>query len=245
MGKFKYKIKEAEIGDVDVTGGKKTTVTDIDPETGRITWDVDEIPDFEGTFERFYELRQFLSQLSIQAKDEVISKIKDRVIKDFNSFRTHLRKNYPEEYRRSKINEDEIDEISTTGGSATFTPGTGMNYATPYAFSGKKKYKYKDGGIYTKKFGYKLVPDKIKGSGLEVKQLFEAAQTPEEFQKERIAAFDTVESEINDIYKMLSNAKNETSDYYSENPGSYDVLKPTDLILDYLKDIKTLLQDNR
>jgi hypothetical protein len=57
-------------------------------------------------------------------------------IKDvFNSFRTHLRKNYPEEYRKSKINEDEIDEISATGGSATFTPGTGMNYATPYAFS--------------------------------------------------------------------------------------------------------------
>ncbi|MDB4276925.1 hypothetical protein N9864_00220 [bacterium] len=244
MGKFKYKIKEAEIGDIDVTGGKKTTVTDIDPITGKISWDVDEIPDISGTFERFYELRQFLTALSTKAKDEVISKIKDRVIKDFNSFRTHLRKNYPEEYKRAKLNEEDIDEISTTGGSATFTPGTGMNYATPYAFGGKKKYKYKDGGIYTKKFGYKLVPNKIKGSGLEVKQLFEAAQTPEEFQSERIAAFDTVEKEINDIYKMLSNAKNETSGYYNENPGTYDVLKPTDLILDYLKDIKTLLQGN-
>ena len=47
---------------------------------------------------------------------------------------------------------------------------------------------------------------------------------------------------MNDIYKMLSNAKNETSLYYTENPGSFSVLKPTDLVLDYIKDIKDLLK---
>ena len=47
---------------------------------------------------------------------------------------------------------------------------------------------------------------------------------------------------MNDIYKMLSNAKNETSDYYNDNPSSYSVIKPTDLILDYIKDIKDLLK---
>jgi hypothetical protein len=41
---------------------------------------------------------------------------------------------------------------------------------------------------------------------------------------------------------MLSNAKNETSEYYTLNPGSYSVVKPTDLILDYIKDIKDLLK---
>jgi hypothetical protein len=41
---------------------------------------------------------------------------------------------------------------------------------------------------------------------------------------------------------MLSNAKNETADYYSEKPSSYSVVKPTDLILDYIKDIKDLLK---
>ena len=40
---------------------------------------------------------------------------------------------------------------------------------------------------------------------------------------------------------MLSNAKNETSEYYASNPGSFSIIKPTDLILSYLKDIKTLL----
>ena len=28
-----------------------------------------------------------------------------------------------------------LEEISTTGTGATFTPGTGAQYATPYAFS--------------------------------------------------------------------------------------------------------------
>ena len=94
---------------------------------------------------------------------------------------------------------------------------------------------------YVKEFGYKLVPKKIKGSGLEVKQLFED-DSVNTFQKGRIQAFDRIEQEMNDIYKMLSNAKDETSDYYTENPGSYAVVKPTDLVLDYIKDIKDLLK---
>jgi len=164
--------------------------------------------------------------------------------------------------------------MSTTGGgagSASFTPGTGAQYATPYAFRKKgqkandKAYKeigYKNvkeniganlgpgpkasgegvkDNAYVKQFKYKLVPKKIKGSGLEVKQIFEG-ETREEFQKRRIEAFDRIEQEMNNIYKMLSNAKNETSEYYAENPGSYAVVKPTDLILDYIKDIKDLLK---
>ena len=94
---------------------------------------------------------------------------------------------------------------------------------------------------YVKQFGYKLVPKKIKGSGIIVKQLFED-NSVESFQQGRVLAFDRIEQEMNDIYKMLSNAKNETSDYYKENPGSYSVVKPTDLVLDYIKDIKDLLK---
>ena len=94
-------------------------------------------------------------------------------------------------------------------------------------------------------YGYKLVPkDKAgnyvqKGSKLDVVNLFEDAEA---FQNERIKAFDAIEQELNDIYKMLSNAKNETSDYYNDNPSSYNVIKPTDLVLDYAKDIKNLLK---
>ena len=94
-------------------------------------------------------------------------------------------------------------------------------------------------------YGYKLVPkDKAgnyvqKGSKLDVVNLFEDVKS---FQKERIKSFDVIEQELNDIYKMLSNAKNETSDYYNDNPSSYAVVRPTDLVLDYIKDIKDLLK---
>ena len=95
--------------------------------------------------------------------------------------------------------------------------------------------------LYVKKFKYKLVPDKIKGSGLEVKQLFEENTDLIEFQKERIMAFDNIRKEMNNIYTMLSNAKNKTIDYYRKNPLSYAVVYPTDLVLDYINDIKNIL----
>ena len=216
-------------------------------------------------------------------------------------------------------------EISTTGGgagAASFTPGTGAQYATPFAFRKKgqkaddKAYKelgYKevnenespslnakiyaedmmrhyrkmfrivDGNFgkeaaeefknivkskmaqlqegvgadlgpgpkagpdgvtknaYVKQFKYKLVPKKIKGAGTIVKQLFED-DSKKNFQLKRIEAFDGVEKKLNDIYTMISNAKNETIKYYKDNPDSFKVVKPTDLVMDYLTDIEKLLK---
>ena len=216
-------------------------------------------------------------------------------------------------------------EISTTGGgagAASFTPGTGAQYATPFAFRKKgqkaddKAYKelgYKevnenespslnakiyaedmmrqyrkmfrivsgnfgkeaadefknivkskmaqlqegvganlgpgpkagpDGvtkNAYVKQFKYKLVPKKIKGAGTIVKQLFED-DSKKNFQLKRIEAFDGVEKKLNDIYTMISNAKNETIKYYKDNPDSFKVVKPTDLVMDYLTDIEKLLK---
>ena len=62
------------------------------------------------------------------------------------------------------------------------------------------------------------------------------------FQLKRIEAFDGVEKKLNDIYTTISNAKNQTIEYYKENPDSYKVFKPTDLVMDYLEDIKKLLK---
>ena len=222
-------------------------------------------------------------------------------------------------------------EISTTGGgagAASFTPGTGGQYATPFAFRKKgqkaddKAYKelgYKavkenidkvaggipyrvegsnaiiseplddatkeriikrakengylakpnmGGGVtifikegvganlgpgpkagpdgvtknaYVKQFKYKLVPKKIKGAGTIVKQLFED-DSKKNFQLKRIEAFDGVEEKLNNIYTMISNAKNETIKYYKDNPDSFKVVKPTDLVMDYLTDIEKLLK---
>ena len=354
--------------------------SDVNKETGSVEHTIINLPSF-GELIKSLKLTKDAANKLIRGEsvrdDEVIRDIAKELKLEFNKFRTHIRKEYPAFYAQLKgqLTEEELDEMSTTGGgagSATFTAGTGMQYATPYAFKRVKKKKeevkeikeytrvskprftkdknnpnflnvYMDydtgaGGalialgketmsgqirrlssaeavrqmndiakklndsfnvedievtdlengkvrifavsddfidmdprselsmalldegigaslgpgpkasadgvnnsVYTKEFGYKLVPKKIKGSGLEVKQLFEAEGVGE-FQEKRIQAFDRIEQELNDIYKMLSNAKNETSEYYNDNPSSYSVFKPTDLVLDYIKDIKDLLK---
>jgi len=136
-----------------------------------------------------------------------------------------------------------LKEQSYTGvGGATFSPGEGTQYSTPRAFAKDTNSK----GIknpYYYKLGYKIVPKKIKGSELEVKQLFEDEILNEynDFQQDRIKAFELVENELNSLLPLISNAKNETAEFYAENPGSYKVIIGTDLILEYIKDIKTLL----
>jgi len=294
-GKFK-------VGDVKIAGGIKSTVKDINKETGGISWDIEYIPNFEELFDDASNLVKTSKGVYTKAKtDDKLRLIYDEARVLRNKIRTHIRNEYPEEYRRMTMSEglDEnqlsvSDEVSandkridavakaiadkfdikddgrlrgvirvaladymftenttTGGGSASFTPGSGMTYATPYAFKRPKK-KQKaipenklDENLDLDAYGYKLVPKNKagnyvqKGSKLDVKQLFE---DQEDFQLKRVAAFDVIEQELNDIYKMLSNAKNETSEYYNDNPSSYTVVKPTDLVLDYIKDIKDLLK---
>ena len=52
----------------------------------------------------------------------------------------------------------ELNELSATGTGATFTPGVGAQYATPYAF-GKKNKKNK-ATKYGEKLGYTTVKQK-------------------------------------------------------------------------------------
>ena len=91
---YKYKIKELEIGDITTDSGVQSTVSDIDPETGTISWDVDYVPAFDSTFKEFQELRQYLNTLARKTNDTVIDQLSDNVNKLFNQYRTHLRKNY-------------------------------------------------------------------------------------------------------------------------------------------------------
>ena len=41
---YKYKIKEIEVGDIKVTGGVKSVVTDNAPDMGPISWAIDHVP---------------------------------------------------------------------------------------------------------------------------------------------------------------------------------------------------------
>ena len=62
-------------------------------------------------------------------------------------------------------------------------------------------------------------------------------------QQERINAFEKIEDELNLLFPLISKAKNQTIMFYSENPGSEDIVISTDLILDSIEDIKTLLKE--
>jgi hypothetical protein len=191
---YKYKLKEEPFspGDVSVSKGVKSTVKDIDPETGTVSWDIEYVPAFDSVFKEFDELRKIMAQLDSKVSDPIIDDIARNIKNEFNRYRTYIRKNHPKIYKKFTTNE-EIDEISTSGGAG--------GYLTKYAFAKKPKNQagfkpvkenigatlgpgpkagpegVKD-NYYIKKFKYKLVPkDKNgnyvqKGSGLEVKNLF-------------------------------------------------------------------------
>tara|TARA_R110000823_G_scaffold378_3_gene1734 strand:- start:278 stop:1126 length:849 start_codon:yes stop_codon:yes gene_type:complete len=280
MGNFKYKLKEItpdntpdgiKVGDIKTGSGVKTTVTDIDSETGAVSWDVKYVPNIEKLVDDVNDLTKTAKEVAVKTKED--SKFLDIYEKSKelrNIIRTHVRNQYPEEYK--KIMEIDLDEMSMSGGGgagASFTPGTGAQYATPFAFKLKKK--QTDEGVgatlglgpsasedgvkdnaYVKQFKYKLVPKTKqgtyvqKGSGLEVKQLFKEEKFPQSsksYQQERMLGFDRVEDLLGQINPLLKDAKLETEKYYQQNPQSYGVVYGTDLIVDYLNDILNILKE--
>jgi hypothetical protein len=322
---YRFKLKEIEIGDTEIRGGKKSTVSAIDNATGRIEWDIVDAADFSSVYKALSKANDFLSTLEKEGKakdDVIIDGFAEDIAKLFNAFRTHVRKNYPKEYERvSRLKEAVVKENESPSLKAKIAAddfmyqyrkafrivgnnfgneaaeefkniiklkisqlqesvneghglnqvdldylqfiadknpddtklekivkflsksnieveeGEGIGYLTPNAFGKKKK------NVYTSQYGYKLVPKKIKGSGMIVKQLFEKTDR-NEFQTKRIAAFDEVEERFNNISKLISNAKNKTAEYYSENPGSYEVVYSTDYIFELLEEIEAKLLNN-
>jgi len=289
---YRFKLKEIEVGDTEIRGGKKSTVSAIDDATGRIEWDIVDAADFSSVYKALSKANDFLSTLEKEGKakdDVVIDGFAEDIAKLFNAFRTHVRKAYPKEYERvSRLKEEEVEEGTFHGPreiaiydgpdgetyiekrglgyygynnsfdfeaedkaelkhklnswgyrlvAGSIDEGEGIGYLTPNAFGKKKK------NIYTSQYGYKLVPKKVKGSGMIVKQLFEKTDR-NEFQTKRIVAFDEVEERFNNISKLISNAKNETARYYSENPGSYEVIYSTDYIFELLEEIEAKLTNN-
>jgi len=294
---YKFKLKEIEVGDTDTKGGKKSTVTDVNPETGAITWDIKDVADFTSTYKELEKAKDFLSKLEKTGKskdDPAIDKLAAEIQELFNTFRTHIRKNYPEEYERvSRLKENalqgpETKDVYEVGDTVIYRKGNvahsgtvelrtkdfdyyvtddsdgkgylvkmddviglnleegeGIGYLTPRAFAKNKKSKGAP-SIYYYKLGYKPVPKKIKGSGLEVKQLFEKEKLTEysDFQQKRINVFDEIEEKINSISPLLSSAKNKTAEYYNENPGSYTIVYSTDMANELLDDIIELLKQS-
>jgi len=196
---YKYKIKEIEVGDTKVDGGVKSVVTGKDPETGAISWSIDYVPNLTKLVEDSMELADTAKGVYQKAKDDKkFLDIYEQAKQLRNTIRTHIRNNYPEDYKKA-IFEEDVDEMSMSGAAGS--------YLTPYAFRKKgqkpndKAYtalgytlakedigatlgpgpKATENGVkdnaYVKQFKYKLVPKNNgtyvqKGSGLEVKKLY-------------------------------------------------------------------------
>ena len=82
------------------------------------------------------EIQDFKKVVEDKPEDVVLYNISEELKEIYNKFRTHIRKKYPEEYKK-------VTEVSSTGTGMTFTAGDGDAYATPYAFGDNKRKKRK------------------------------------------------------------------------------------------------------
>ncbi len=205
MTKFKLKLKEAapnlaqqgnySIGDITYSkdGDTRFEVDDINDVSGQVSWKVSSLPNFDKLYDEITDAAMTAKGVYTKVKDdEKFREFYEDIKLVRNKIRTHLRKEYPEDYKRMTINEEDIEEMSTSGGAGA--------YQTPFAFKLKKKQKEikelsndpgatlgpgpaasEDGvkdNAYVKQFKYQLVPKNKqgtyvqKGSGLEVKKLF-------------------------------------------------------------------------
>jgi hypothetical protein len=157
-----------------------------------------------------------------------------------------------------------IKEMSVTGGTASFTPGEGANYATPNAFNPNKKAKGAQ-NIYYYKLGFKPVNSPAlhkKAKGIDHKDLWkkkleETAITDNyinslnlsdpalsQFITTRIGDFDKIEDKLNVLIPLLKQAKIQTMEYYKTSPD-FKIQYGTDLAVDYLDDIIKLFREKK
>jgi len=164
---------------------------------------------------------------------------------------------------RDKIKEivkKHLKETSATGTGSGFTAGSGVNYATPFAFNPKKGAKGAE-HIYYYKLGYKPINKKAlnkKAKGIEVKQLWEeenphfdiesylsSLQTDDETKKYiagKLGDFNILASKLKELITLIGKAKNESINSYRDNPQMRSIYG-TDLASSMLDDIIELFKD--
>jgi len=132
--KSKFEVGQVTISD---DGNSKSTITNINDTTGAISWKITQLPGFDKLYDDMDELVATAKRVYVKTKDDdKFREIYEDVRKVRNKLRTHLRNEYPDEYKRIvRISENDVDEISMSGAAGA--------YLTPYAFRKKKKKKNK------------------------------------------------------------------------------------------------------
>jgi len=153
----------AKVGDVEEKSGIKTTVTNIDPETGQISWDVEYTVDYLKLFKEVTDMLETAKEVALATDEPFFKDHYNDVRKLKNQLRTYLRNNKAKEYARLKG----MNEQSTSGDAGAFL--------TKNAFNKNKKANGTASNYYYK-MGWKPVNQKKlnkQAKGIEVKHLFE------------------------------------------------------------------------
>ena len=128
------KLDEAEVGDTSIGKGIKSTVTNVNPETGTIAWNIDYVPAYDTVYSDFDKLRNSIRKLAVKAKDPIVQNISDIIVSSFNKYRTHIRKTQPEAYKK-------FGSVAEEGeGGMSVSNGAG-GYLGKYAYKLPKKQK--------------------------------------------------------------------------------------------------------
>mgnify|MGYP000108792471 FL=1 len=147
MARYKLKFKEApalnlakqigaKVGDITYSkdGETRYTVDAINPESGQVSWKVANLPNFDKLFDEVTDATSTAKGVYTKVKDDEKFRMFYEELKQIrNKIRTHLRTEYPEDYKRMTMNEEDVEEMSTSGGAGA--------YLTPYAFKPTKKKK--------------------------------------------------------------------------------------------------------
>lgn len=246
------------------TGFTSTQVGDADPETGKITFDVQYNADFDLVRKRFKELQEIYEDKFLKYDEVKNDKKFIEISKGINYLANQYINHVNKKYNKTSLDENAIrsiirkalDEENATGAGAsagTFNPGASANYATPNAFNPNKKAKGAQ-NIYYYKLGWKPVDAKKlhkQAKGLEHKDLWtkkleETEESPvlKSFINTRITDFDKIEEKINALRPLLEKAKTKTMEYYKTSPN-FQIKYGTDLAVDYLNDLITLFKDKQ
>ena len=257
MARYKYKLnelakkataKDAEkelkkpsegfkVGQVTISddGTSKSTITNIDSQTGAVMWKVENLPGFDMLYDELDDLVDVAKRVYVKTKeDKKFREFYDQVRKLRNSVRTHLRNEYPDQYKRimrigeaikipdptsfADMDDEEKEQIAKITGplrdlikqfklkKEVSMSGAAGSYLTPYAFSRKSAKKADDED--NKELGYKLVNEGI-GNKINI------ARAKSHFkQGEKIAA-------INKKTKKVTKITG-SNQFGSFNPKEYD-----------------------
>ena len=231
--------------------------SEIDKETGKIGHDIIKLASFGDSLQKLsaaFKALKGLMGTEEGRRDSNIQAVTDELKKVFNKYRTHLRKNYPDQYRMIK---NQLEEISTSS--------AGGEYSTPFAFNPNKKAKGAAVNYYYK-LGYKDAPKPKSSKTIDVVNLQKSKTKPlneeqaqiEDYIKslgiespnlkkhisDRILGFEKIESKLNELVPLLGRAKQDTMDKYREKQD-FTIYYPTDLAIDYLDDTIEMFKNEK